>query len=741
MRKPVFIFLLLLKCICINAQERINILISNEGNIPLPGVVVNVYNSSNSLITSATSDNAGKVAVDIPAFPVQLVVFGNGYDTVHQEITGIPNEEVHVVLTRKASALNEVVVTGLLTPTRASDASSIYKVISESTIRAQGSSNVGEVLQKELNIQVSNDPVLGTMMQMQGLTGNKMKVLLDGVPIAGREAGNIDLGQISVTNVKKIEIIQGPMSVVYGTDAIGGVINIITKQNAKAWSGEAQIYYESVGQYNAFASASKTFNKHSIALGFGRNFFKGWQYVDTTSPHRELLFKPKEQYLGNISYQYTAKSGFKLKLASDNIHEKLTCKGPAIVSPFQGKGWDQYYRNFRSINRLIVDGKIGKSGSWQMSNGYSLYKRSKQTLIKDLVNLSAEPSAGTEDNDTTTFDEFNFRGGYSNKWKSIDFTVGYDLDIQRGSTRKIPGGERQISEGALYGLFQWQVLPGKLSTEAGIRTTANSTYGNQFIPSLSLRYKPNDQLTFRTSFANGFRSPTLKEFYLDFVDANHDVKGNPDLKPERSNHVQVSGSYQVEKENGNYSQLKLVGYYNDISDEIMLVKIDANNALDRRYVYANNSKNQNFIISSEFEAQKESFYFRLGYSFRHTFGQEGYDGFNVHELTSNARYSWKKSGISISLFNKLVGSQPSSVMNIDGSVSFQGTLPAYDLMDISIQKKLLKGKMEITGGLKNILDVQTVAAQGVTTTPVHASDGSASFLPRRFFAGLRIILD
>src|SRR5690606_31303934 len=104
----------------------------------------------------------------------------------------------------------------------------------------------------------------------------KIKILMDGVPIGGREGGNIDLSQFNVYNIERIEIIQGPMSIMYGSDALGGVINLISKNTKKKIGLSGEAYYESVGKYNFNLTATKTFGKHSLSIGGGRNYFDGY---------------------------------------------------------------------------------------------------------------------------------------------------------------------------------------------------------------------------------------------------------------------------------------------------------------------------------------------------------------------------------------------------------------------------------------------------------------------------------
>jgi outer membrane receptor for ferrienterochelin and colicins len=280
-------------------------------------------------------------------------------------------------LRRRDHPLTEAVITGLGKATALNNALSTYQVISRAAMNAQGATTVSEALRTQLNISTGSDNMLGSTTSLQGLKGDKVKVLIDGMPVNGREGGEIDLGQLSTNNVARIEVIQGPMGVVFGSDALGGVINIITNRPQKPLGVQASAYYESIGRYNTNASVSARLSKkHQLTFGGGRNFFEGYDPLDPLG--RSYRWWPKRQVLGNGSYEYLATSGFKLRLATDLVFEKLSNKdGHYYISPFKAYAFDQYFLNRRANTRLQLNGKIGKRGLWQSQTGYAWYHRTK----------------------------------------------------------------------------------------------------------------------------------------------------------------------------------------------------------------------------------------------------------------------------------------------------------------------------------------------------------------------------
>ena len=155
------------------------------------------------------------------------------------------------------------------------------KVIDQKKIETLGAVNLRDVLTNETNVRITQDNVLGSSTSVQGLSGQNVKILIDGVPIIGRVGGNIDLSQINLNDIERIEIIEGPLSVEYGTNALAGTINLITKKSArKKYNLNLNTYYETVGQYNVDGSLKFNRKGYNYSLTGGRIFFDGWDVSD-----------------------------------------------------------------------------------------------------------------------------------------------------------------------------------------------------------------------------------------------------------------------------------------------------------------------------------------------------------------------------------------------------------------------------------------------------------------------------
>jgi len=717
------------------AQQLVITVIEQSTGTGAAGVLVKA-----GAITGQT-DFDGVVTMPVTSYPVHIELSGVGYEPTQQKVSAAG--AVKISIFRSRNSLNETVVTGVPRPTRLENALSQYRVITRAENMAQGNITLADALATRLNINVGNDQILGTNTTMQGMRGDKIKILIDGLPVNGREGGNIDMGQLNLNNVERIEMVQGPMSVVYGSDALGGVINLITRKTSKTWEVGAGFNYESIGKYNADFSASRKWGKHQLVIGGGRNYFNGWKEQDTTVgvPHRRLLWKPKEQYLANMAYNYVAKSGFKAHLASDYTREKITNLGD--VNPVTGIAFDEYYRTNRLNNRLIMEHKIGKNGRWESRNSYALYSRTRERLSKDMVTLDEKRTEQLGDQDTSRYDDINLRSNYSNILGRLKYDAGYDVLLQFGNSGKIPGGSKYMGDYALYQNFSMAFLKEKLTLQASLRESYNTQYAAPLIYSFQALYTPIKPLQIRASYAKGFRAPTLKEQYLDFVDFNHSIYGNPDLKAEVGAHTQVSMSYQLYEHKNNFVQLIATGFYNDVDNMIALAGIEGNPPTSLERIYTNFAKSRNTIFNLQLEQQWQNFHLVLEYGLNHTFKQDGvYKAYDATEYTARANYYWKWSGLTFNLFYKGVGAQPFVSQSIEGTATVDGQINPYNRMDASIERKFWKKKVQLIAGVKNIFDVQSIDIIGGSGGGgAHTTGATGNLLPRTVFSTLRLNLN
>ena len=238
------------------------------------GVPVRFSSVTGTRDTVLMSDGKGRVALPAYGYPWHITVQSVRYGRAADTITGMWGK----VLWLEPETIQEVVVTGQYGAHSADNAVQRIEVIDRRKIEAMAAQNLKDVLTNQLEIRMDNDPILGTAMSMQGSRryGADAKILIDGVPVTGKLNGAIDLSQINLANIERVEIIKGPMSVSYGTDAIAGTVNLITRKQVNNKSEMyAGAYYETPGTYNTTLGGGIRAGAHSVRIDAFRNFFGG----------------------------------------------------------------------------------------------------------------------------------------------------------------------------------------------------------------------------------------------------------------------------------------------------------------------------------------------------------------------------------------------------------------------------------------------------------------------------------
>ena len=251
--------------------------------------------------------------------------------------------------------LEEVVVTGQFEPQSVSKSVFQVKTIPLEKISSKGAVRLQDVLNTELNIRFSQDLALGgSNLTMQGLAGQNVKILIDGVPMIGRQgtSNEVNINQINVNTIERIEIIEGPMSVVYGADALAGVINIITKKSIESKVDLSLLLHEeSVGDeygwqegiHNEAIGIGFAKDKFHIRADLARNFFGGWQGNAET---RDKQWHPKTQYLASLTTGYNWEKS-NVYYRGDYLNEDIYNPGQFI----NGEAIDQHYITNRQMHQ------------------------------------------------------------------------------------------------------------------------------------------------------------------------------------------------------------------------------------------------------------------------------------------------------------------------------------------------------------------------------------------------------
>lgn len=735
-RIPIYPFLVIVFILTLplNAytQGRLSVsLVDGETNLPLPYAHFCFEDQVNGKQNYIIGDASGKLETEL-RFPVVLAVSVIGYQTW---IDTLRQAGTYTIKLKPAFYnMDEVVVTAQMSPKRSDKSIYPVKVINSRLIAEKAAVNLSDLLSSELNLRISKDGALGSSMSINGLTGEHVKILIDGVPVIGRLNGNIDLSQLNLNNVDHIEIVEGPMSVQYGSNALAGAINIITKENLRNRTLlSVNSYYESVGIYNGDLSANLNLQNHSFSLSGGRNFFGGFSRPDTS---RTKLWKPREQIFSDFYYVYR-KNNLKIRLDGKYFNETIQNKGE-IRGKYEIWALDNYFYTDRYTAKAQISGKTGKNASFDLMGSWLGYSRIKNTFRKDLTTLREKISADGSLQDTTEFSAILSRGSFSWEPDDLPFALqtGFDLNYENGEGKRILNESQSMGDYAVF--LTTQVNPvNSLSLQPGVRLAYNTRYRAPIVPSMNLKFSPQKNLNLRFSYVRGFRAPSLKELYLYFVDINHDVRGNPDLKAESSHNF--NGSLQYDLEVGADRAGAELNFFSNIVNR----KIDLINDTGTIYSYAN----INDFRSVGYNAKvKYNLHPRLIVSLgiARTGIYSSIAGLHrklenfiwSNDIAGEFRYDLFNHGMSLSAFYKYNGRYPYYYRLSEDDIAL-GYMDAYNSLDISITKAVLKKSLILGVGGKNLFNITNIPRAGAGSG-VHSGGDSSSPVGwgRTFFVSL-----
>jgi len=673
----------------------------------------------------------------------RIAVSYMGYATYNDTIR--PGQSLEIELRPKVLNMDEVVVTAQYTPERADK--SIYKVevINARQIDQKAATNMADLLKDQLTMRVTQDGVLGTSLRIQGMSGENVKFLQDGVPLIGRLNGNFDLNQINLFNVDHVEIIEGPMSVIYGSNALAGVINIITRENKSSLlNATANTYLESAGVYNFDGSLSVNSKHHGFSVDGGRNFSTGNTKVGSSDVLVQW-FKPRRQYFIEGYYTYST-NRLKIKLAGDYFNELLLDKGP-LSYPYFETALDNHFITKRYSGRLDAVLKLPKNRFLNALASWSVYNREREAVYIDYTTLIK--TVVPESSDTSKIDNLVARATFakSNPAEKFNYQVGFDVSDETGTGKKIAGKKQEIGDYAAFLSIKWDPITGGhadkaiLSIQPGLRFIYNTKYHAPLVYALSAKWAIAPPLNLRISYARGFRAPAIKELYMVFVDVNHNVLGNPDLKAEKSNNFNFNLNYVVEKRKAAWS-IDLSGFYNLIENVILLAQ--TGNNLEYTYENISRYKSAGFQVGCAYQLYP-SFKMQVGFGETGVTGSPdpsiSYDRFKwAPEVTVNTSYRFIRPDVTLSLYYKYTGLAPQ--LGFNDKVLNWGWIDPYNSMDFTASKGFWNGRIRFSAGMKNMFNTTTIPTTGGGGGAHSGGDGSMSIgYGRTVFARLSFIFN
>jgi outer membrane receptor for ferrienterochelin and colicins len=445
-----------------------------------------------------------------------------GFETQERSIT-VLNGENHVDFSMRESNidLNEVVVTGTKSEQALKNVPVLTQVISARKMLELGITNVTDALQTMVSgLNVNHNGTLVTVT-LQGMDAKYVLFLIDGERIAGEVDGDIDYSMLNLENIDHIEIIKGASSSLYGSNAIGGVINIITKKINEPFDAK---FYSRYSKYNElYSGGTIALKKGIIGSRTSINYNRTDGYDVTPETPHDWTQTPYTSFQISQKFEITPSSNL------------------SFTPYFTYYQFERGNVSARPVHDLYIDLSGGLKGQYYFGKNsidFSYYRDryNTYTVLEQLNNKR----------DTASYDfiqTFRTQGNFHLSDKN-NLTAGLEYSTERLFSTRVDGGLKNASEAVVY--LQEDIRFGeRWELIGGIRTGSHSNYGFNAAPKISAMYKQGF-LNFRASAGTGFRSPDLKELYFYFDHfGEFFVIGNPQLKPESSKYI--SGSIEFSR--------------------------------------------------------------------------------------------------------------------------------------------------------------------------------------------------
>ena len=490
----------------------------------------------------------------------------------------------------RSDSLQEVVVTGTGTQHLLKNAPVQTEVITSRMLKDYGGKSLEDILAGLTASFAFNEDDMGSQMQLNGLGNDYILVLIDGKRIHGDVGGQNDLSLIDPQNIEKIEIVKGASSALYGSDAIAGVVNIITKKRNEGFLIENTTRGGSYGDLRQHNGLGLAIGRLKSYTNFHLQHSDGWQNTSIEDPRQtEFLIEDSRNMTVNrhtnwqVSERLTYEPLKGLELYAEGSTYWKRIYRPSGKYSADMKFYDMEYRNqslaaggiwkWNKTDQLTLDVNWDRhayyyyyTAEWAMGDGldqrgnfttYYPYFRDDEVLQSDQRRTMAHLKG-------------IFSLPYNNR---LSGGLEWRHDYLEAPMR-VDGGVAKDNTAAAYVQDEFShVFTPRLSANitAGLRLNHNEQFGFRLTPKVSGMLSIGENIRLRATWSQGFKTPTPKEQhyrYVKYMNATYLYIGNEDLTPQTSNYYAVSGEWNWQGLN-----VTVTGYLNNVDNMITLVTI------------------------------------------------------------------------------------------------------------------------------------------------------------------------
>lgn len=502
---------------------------------PVPGAAVFIRNVATGLETTQRAGSDGGFSFDVRPGTYRVSAAANDFETVYEEVetTEGPSEPVELTL-RPAILTQSIVVTGSREEELLEDSITRVEMITRSQLQDSGYESVTDVLSEEPGVvtRTSRSPGSRAGTQIHGIGSRQSLVLIDGFPVVGArgvKSGILNMNRQSTSRLERVEIVKGASSALYGSDAIGGVINMITREPRQRFDADVTASAASLGGVDLRADSGFVHGRWSGFFAAERHKRNPYdltpQDFDTTGPG----FR-RYDYMAKISREFSRdlKVGL-LANAFDNREQSV----------YAGRQGSQVTTTNDSAQNYGVTLNAGlATGTLLQARGY--YGKYDENSEVDIRSIPGPFEGRANLNERL----YRFDASVSHvlgRRQLLQGGLDWTSNEYRGYNRLLGDNNGQLIRMAdAWFQDRIQAHP-RLSLTVGGRATSHSVYGGQMVPRVGFIYRAADGIRVRGSYGQGFRAPDLGQLYYRFLTTSgiYQIIGNPGLSPESSTSAQV----------------------------------------------------------------------------------------------------------------------------------------------------------------------------------------------------------
>lgn len=638
---------------------------------------------------------------------------------------------------------------------KAENAAMPVTVITRREIELMGSRRLDEIMKEQTGVAVVNDIASGSRaigVQVQGFSSNYVMVLIDGQPMLGRNNGNFDLSRISVTNVERIEVIKGASSCLYGSDALGGAINIITRHGAITPQAHASLLYGSLNTVDATVEAETPFANQRGSVVVSGNYYKTDGF-NTDSKY--MIGGTTIPPYSNYSFQGRAR----YRLSRDGtlgITARYTEGNSEMVNMWSDEWVNENKQTDRDLNLSASYDHNFANGVRSMSRYY--FTRYENEMQANWINQNALIGAEKFGQQIHRLEQ---QFAYA-PIGSIQLTGGIGGSLELMDNKDL-GQERNLNTVFAYLQTEWQPLA-RLRATTGLRYDHTNVYRGRVSPSLGLQYNISETWLMKAGIGAGFKAPDYKMRYQVFYNptANYMVVGTDQVREvmealDRNGELSFQNSYMLNLTAGNLkaenSLSSNVGFiwnpnsslraeasvfYHRIANQINAVAVGNGTTVGQIFTYRNlpRAANKGFELSLGYRPL-ENLNLSVGYQYliakdlsvldsiragNYPYNQMinnpitgesrpvttgdywGIEDRSRHMVNLKATYEYQPWNMTFNLRANIRGRYPFQEINGNQFIDeYDAFVPDHTLLNLTMEKKLWKNKLTLRLIADNLL--------------------------------------